>query len=83
MPGLEVRRFGGANTEQDAQNLEVGYSLRESRIYAGSALLDETEMKPSGISDCLDVRRGSQIVVVARNRGKLSGEQLLTLPRAY
>src|SRR5919198_1267907 len=45
LPGLEVLRLGGPDAEQDPQDLGVAHPLRQRRIQAGAALLDEREVE--------------------------------------
>jgi hypothetical protein len=63
VPGLEVRRFGGTDAEQDAQNLRTGHALRQRRIKAGAALLDKCEVKSGGEGDGFQMVGAAEISV--------------------
>jgi hypothetical protein len=45
VPGLEVGGLGRADTEQDSQDLRMGYSLSQGRVEAAAAYLDKGEME--------------------------------------
>ncbi|HYL43133.1 MAG TPA: hypothetical protein VEU97_07100 [Ktedonobacteraceae bacterium] len=71
MPGLEVRRLGWADTEQDAQHLRVGDPLSERWVEAGASLLDKPKMEGRRVGNRLDVVMGGQVAIVSGNRRKL------------
>jgi hypothetical protein len=56
VPGLEKGGLGRADTEQDPQDLWMGYPLGQGRVVAAAAYLYEGEMKCRRVGDCLDVR---------------------------
>src|SRR5207302_2249643 len=81
MPDLEVGRLRRADAEQDAQHFETGHALRQRRIEAAAALLDEGEMKTGSVGDGLSVgiNRGDsaadhQLTVVSRDGREFAGE---------
>ena len=53
VPRLEVRDLGAADTQQDPQDLQVGYLLCERGIQAAAALLDEREVESRSVRDGL------------------------------
>src|SRR5579864_1172451 len=53
MPGLEVRDFGAADAEQDAQNFGAGDPLRKLWIQAAAALFDKGEVEAGRVRDRL------------------------------
>jgi hypothetical protein len=78
LPALsKMHRFGGTDTEQDAQRLVAGDPLRQRRVKAGAPLLDKPEVKACRIGDCLQMVRRSEVAVVAGNRRKLAHTQSL------
>ena len=62
-PGLKVHCLSGTNTEDDAQNVRISYSLSKRRVKAGPALLDGSKVKTRSVGDRLDVVVRSQVVV--------------------
>src|SRR5580692_10695499 len=60
VPGLEVGGLGRADTEQDPQDLWMGYPLGQGRVEAAAAYLDEGEMECRRVGDCLDVIKRSE-----------------------
>jgi hypothetical protein len=72
VPGLEVIDFGSADGEQDAQNFDAAYSLRQARIQAGATLLNSGEVKSSSVDDRLKEVGVVGINIRSRNRWMLS-----------
>src|ERR1700720_345606 len=60
VPGLEVGGLGRADTEQDPQDLWMGYPLGQGRVEAAAAYLDEGEMECRRVGDRLDVIKRSE-----------------------
>src|SRR5579859_5931709 len=65
VPGLEVANLGAADGQQYPQYLGTGDTLRQLRIQAAAALLDETEVEGGRIGDRLDVPLRREIGVAA------------------
>ncbi len=75
MPGLKVRCLDWADTEQDAQNFQIGGSLSQRWVEARAALLDKAKMESRRVGDRLDVVIRGQVAIVSGNRRKLPGTQ--------
>jgi hypothetical protein len=75
VPGLEVGGLGRADTEQDSQDLWMGYPLRQGRVEAAAALLDKAEMECRRVGDGLDVIIRSKVGIGPGDCRKLPGEQ--------
>jgi hypothetical protein len=67
VPGLEVGGLGRADTEQDPQDLWMGYPLGQGRVEAAAAYLDEGEMECRRVGDCLDVIKRSEVGIGSGN----------------
>src|SRR6185437_2717176 len=63
MPGLEVRRLGGPDADQDSQHLNVARPQRQRRIETAAALFDGRKMEARGIRNCLQKLRMLHIEV--------------------
>ena len=55
LPGLEMHGLARADAEQDSQDFEVGYFLRERGIQAAATLFDERKMESGGEGDGLEM----------------------------
>src|SRR5436305_8887715 len=75
MPGLKMGGLGGADTEQDAQNLWIGDPLSQRWVEAGAALLDEGKVEARRVGDRLDVVLGGQVGIGPGNGRKLAFTQ--------
>jgi hypothetical protein len=67
VPGLEVGGLGRADTEQDPQDLWMGYPLGQGRVEAAASYLDEGEMECRRVGDCLDVIKRSEVGIGSGN----------------
>src|ERR1019366_4464168 len=52
-PRLKMHDLGSANTEQDSQNFQTGYPLRQFWVEAASTLLDGRKVKAGCVADGL------------------------------
>src|ERR1700732_1897104 len=56
-----------ADTEQDSQDLWMGYPLGQGRVEAAAAYLDEGEMECRRVGDRLDVIKRSEVGIGSGN----------------
>src|SRR5580704_5046404 len=76
VPGLEVHDLAAADAEQNPQDFQIGYLLRQRRVQAASALLDECEVESRRVRNRLqmvgDVALGIQAQVgIAQGNGRM------------
>jgi hypothetical protein len=67
--------LGRANAKQDPQHFKIGDLQGQSRVEATAALLDEAEMKASGVGDGLDVVFRAEVGIRCRDGWKLPAGQ--------
>src|ERR1700730_5639679 len=63
VPGLEVGGLGRADTEQDSQDLRIGYPQGQCRVDAAATLLDRGKMECRRVGDGLDVAWRREVII--------------------
>ena len=71
--------LGSADAEEDSQNFEAGYLLRQGRVKAGATLLNKAKVKSGREGDRLDVVTGvvriAEFGIISGNGSMLPGFQ--------
>src|SRR5438552_18756564 len=69
--------LGSADAEEDSQNFEAGYLLRQGRVKAGATLLNKAKVKSGREGDRLDVVTGviriAEFGIISGNGSMLPG----------